>query len=69
MKDNSYTKEEKFSGRCFSSRYPLVFDFSFLISIKHIDIEMGLLIVKTIAKDFNIDTVTIRKIHSGGDLH
>ena len=47
----------------------MVFETSFLISIKHIDFATGLAIVRVIAKDFNIDTVTIKKLHVGGDLH
>jgi len=47
----------------------MVFETSFLISIRHIDFDTGLFIIKAIAKDFNIDTVTIKKLHVGGDLH
>ncbi len=43
----------------------MVFETSFLISIRHIDFSTGLSIVRVIAKDFNIDTVTIKKVPWG----
>ena len=43
----------------------MIFKTSFLISIMHIDFDTGLSIVRVIAKDFNIDRVTIEKTSRG----
>lgn len=58
LSDNNYNKEEKtLGGCCFSSCYPSVFESSFLISVKNVDLQTGLSILESISKEFSIQNI------------
>jgi len=65
MSDNAFNKEEKFSGRCFSSCYPRFFDPDLTIKIKDVCVYDCIQIIKGFNRHFNIKTVLIRR-HGGG---
>lgn len=44
----------------------MVFGTLYLIRIRNVDVGTGLNLIHSISKDFNIDTVTIKKLHDGG---
>lgn len=61
MSDNNYNLEEKSSGRCFSSCYPLILDDSLIsINVRNVSLNECIQIVYTLTNCFEIKKMSIK---------